>query len=217
MEFYIWWTLIVVSVIFFDPGAILWIKSVTISAVNKVKGWLKKMQESIAIYAGSFDPFTKGHAEFVKKVWLTHLFSKIIILVVNNPAKSHMFSMIERVNIIDLSLKKYMWLQDFIEIRSTTGKTVDFISGLDAQNKILVRGLRDGYDLAYENQLTTINSHLKENLQTIYIPCDPEYWYISSTLVRTLVENDGSIYDLVNSPEAEKYIKDSIKMKKELV
>jgi pantetheine-phosphate adenylyltransferase len=87
---------------------------------------------------------------------------------------------------------------------------VDFLSELDTPYVVLVRGLRDGYDLAYENQLATINSHLKQNLQTIYFPCDPEYGYISSTLVRALVENNGSITGLVCNKEVEKFITDPL-------
>ena len=173
---------------------------------------------TIGIYPGSFDPFTLGHYMLVKKMYESRLFDKVVILIANNPNKKHMFNGNERREIVKLSLRyDEYWTRDFITIESTFGRTVDILDHYPDNNIVLVRGLRDGFDLAYENQLAIINKHLKQNLQTIYFPCDPAYGYISSFLVRNLIENDGDITGLVSHPDVKTYIQDQRRILEEFV
>lgn len=152
----------------------------------------------IAIFPGSFDPFTKGHLEILKKA--TNLFDKIIICILENSSKTQNFSSENKLEIIKLSTKE---LKN-IEIKTNDGLLVDFAKANNAN--FIVKGLRNQTDFEYENSMYQINKKLDENIETIYIICNDEYRNISSTAVRELIKFDADFSFLIE-PCAYKFIK----------
>lgn len=141
-------------------------------------------RKRVAVFPGTFDPFTKGHLGLIQKIGTLHLFDELYILVADNPKKAPMFSIDERVEIVKASLGEEKYWFDEIHV-SKLGDgltTVDFYIQVEAN--ALVRGLRDSSDLAYEQNLELINKHICPGIKTMYIMSDPETAYISSTLTR---------------------------------
>jgi pantetheine-phosphate adenylyltransferase len=151
-----------------------------------------------AIYAGSFDPFTKGHEYILKKALC--IFDKIIIAVGDNPNKKCLFSVDERVDIIrkSLPLKYSAFSLDGVEITSFNGLLVIFMA---VENIFFsVRGIRNIKDFEYEFEMSKINHKLDNNITTIFLPTSDEYSLISSSSVKkkyasgNFTKNDVSDY-----------------------
>jgi len=134
--------------------------------------------EKIAVFAGSFCPFTKGHEEIVSKA--LPLFDRIIIAIGHNYNKRDVFSIEERIG----------WIQSLysaiptVEVRSYTGLTVDFCRKVGA--RYLVRGLRNPLDFMQEQELAKVNRQLNANVETVFLLSSPEWEIVSSSLVREL-------------------------------
>ena len=139
----------------------------------------------IAIFPGSFSPFTLGHKSVVDRA--LPLFDKIIIAVGINSEKNEYFSIEERKN----------WIKDIyktnpkIEVQFYEGLTVDFCEKVDA--KYILRGLRDSHDFKYEKNIAQTNKNLNSELETIFIITPPEISHISSTIIRDIIKNGGDV------------------------
>ena len=133
----------------------------------------------IAVYAGSFDPFTFGHLDILKQS--LEIFDKVIIGVAYNHEKTSLLSPEERVEIIKLCTKDFTNIKVF----SYEGLTVNFAKKHNAN--VLIRGLRNTSDFEYENQLAQINASLDKNTQTVFLVSKPEYSMISSSCVKELI------------------------------
>ncbi len=131
----------------------------------------------IALFPGSFDPFTKGHDHIVKRS--LPLFDKLIIAFGENTSKQPYQSLEERKQ----ALKAYYAEEEKIEIVSYSTLTVDLAKELGAQ--YIVRGVRSSIDFEYERAIADANRHLT-GIETIIFCSDPEYSIISSSLVREL-------------------------------
>ena len=144
---------------------------------------------TIAVYAGSFDPFTLGHLDILKRS--CDIFDKVLIGVAYNPEKICLLLPEERVEIIKLCTK------DFAEIEVFTyeGLTVDFAKKYNAT--VLIRGLRNSADFEYENQLAQINRSLDSNIQTLFLTSKPEHSFISSSAVRELLSHKCDLSSFV--------------------
>ena len=139
--------------------------------------FINEMKPNIAIYAGSFNPFHKGHLDVVEKA--EKIFDKVIIAKGKNDSKS-----------IDVEefVYEFEQLQKLFpnkEVITYEGLLTDLIT-LQEGNITLVRGLRNGYDLDAENTLMAYMKDLLPTLQVIYLPCDKKYEYISSSSIRML-------------------------------
>lgn len=130
------------------------------------------------LITGTFDPFTKGHLDIAVRA--SRLADKVTIVVLNNAAKSSVFSMEERVNLALRATSHY----DNINAIGYSGLIADCYRELGAD--AVVRGIRDGVDLSYETPMTEINRSLFEDYETIYLPCRPELAHIRSSVVREL-------------------------------
>ena len=143
----------------------------------------------IAIYPGSFDPFTNGHLDILKSGAV--IFDKVIIAVSYNINKKGFLTVNERVDLI----KKCVSNIPNIEVDSFEGLTVDYAKKKDAN--ILLRGLRTSFDFEYELQLSQTNNALNKDLKTVFLITKPEYNFISSSMVREVLLNNGDISQFV--------------------
>ena len=139
----------------------------------------------IAVFPGSFSPFSLGHKAVVDSA--LELFDKIIIAIGNNPEKNHYFS-IE---------KRQKWINDIyknmpnISIERYEGLTVDFCKIVNAN--FIVRGLRNSRDFRFEKNISQMNKELNAEIETIFIITPPELSHISSTILRDTIKNGGDI------------------------
>lgn len=153
---------------------------------------------TIAIYPGSFDPITNGHLDILKSG--SEIFDKVIIAVAYNSEKKGFLSIEERVELI----KKSVAHLPNVEVDSFTGLTVEYAKEKKAD--VLLRGLRTSFDFEYELQLSQANNAMHKDLKTIFLITKPEYNFISSSMVREILVNNGDISKFV--PKAvEQYLK----------
>ena len=144
----------------------------------------------IAIYAGSFDPVTRGHEDLM---WRSLTFvDKLIVAVAVNSAKQPLFSVDERVRLIRESLDN----DPRIEVHEFTGLLVDFARKVGAT--LSIRGLRAVADFEYEYQMALMNRHLSPGLETVFMVPSLDTTYISASLVREVARFGGEITDLVH-------------------
>lgn len=144
-----------------------------------------------AIYPGSFDPVTFGHIDIIKRA--SAMVDKLIIGVLRNSAKTPLFSVEERVNMLREVTKGI----DNIEIRSFEGLLIDFAREMDAH--IIVRGLRAVTDFEYELQLAQTNKTVYPEIDTLFLVTSVEYSYLSSSVVREVASYSGDISKFVPS------------------
>jgi pantetheine-phosphate adenylyltransferase len=147
------------------------------------------MNDKIAVFPGSFSPFTLGHQYVINRAMA--LFDKIIIAVGSNSSKEYYFTEEQRIQ----------WMEDIfkdepkVEIRKYDGLTVDFCKNIGAN--FILRGLRNSKDFNYEKEIAQVNQTLNEEIETIFIITSSEYSHISSTLVREVARNGGDISKFV--------------------
>ena len=124
-----------------------------------------------AIYPGSFDPATYGHLDIIKRA--AALFDEVVVGVLNNSVKSPLFSVEERVNILENITS---------DIESFGGLSVNFARSCEA--KVIIRGLRAITDFEYELQLAQTNRILSTDVDTMFLTTSLQYAYLSSTTVK---------------------------------
>ena len=139
---------------------------------------------NIAVFPGSFDPFTIGHESIVKRG--LPLFDKIYIAVGYNLTKKGYFSLEKRKRWI----KKIFEDEPKISVDHFSGLTVDFCKLVNA--KFILRGLRTSADFEYERAIGQLNKSLDAGIETIFMLTKPEHTFINSTLVRDLIINSGN-------------------------
>ena len=144
----------------------------------------------IAIYAGSFDPITRGHEDLVARS--LEFVDKLVVAVATNVAKQPLFSVSERVDLIRKALNNH----SRVEVREFGGLLVDFAREVGA--KVFIRGLRAVSDFEYEYQMALMNRHLAPGLETVFMVPSLDTTYISASLVREVARFGGEIGDLVH-------------------
>ena len=140
----------------------------------------------VGIYPGSFDPFTNGHNDIL--VRSLKIFDKVIIAVVKNSAKNYLFSLEDRVQMIDDLFKDH---ENISCVGLDSKLTVDLASELNAQ--AIIRGLRAVSDFEYEFQLAGMNRKLNQKIETIFLMSDVENQIISSRFVKEIAELKGDL------------------------
>lgn len=138
-----------------------------------------------AIFPGSFDPFTRGHESVVRRG--LGLFDRIIVAVGTNTTKSYYFSTEQRIEMISKTFQG----ESGVEVASFDGLTVDFCKDNDIH--FILRGLRDGKDFFYEKNIALMNHSLEQGVQTVFLLTDPEHAWISSTIIREILRNNGDV------------------------
>ncbi len=164
---------------------------------KKGKGLEKNMVR--AIYAGSFDPVTFGHLDIIVRA--SRVVEELVVGVLNNRAKSPLFSVEERVKMLEEVTKEY----PNVKIRSFTGLLVEFAKECEA--RVIVRGLRAITDFDYELQMAQTNRIMNPDLDTIFLTTSLEYAYLSSTTVKEVAGFGGNISAFV-PPFVEKKIQE---------
>ena len=153
------------------------------------------MTKRIAIYAGSFDPITKGHEDLILRTlgFVDHL----IVAVATNSAKQPLFTVDERIRMIRESLNG----ESRIEVKRFTGLLVDFANSVGAG--LLIRGLRAVSDFEYEYQMALMNRHLSPKIETVFMVPSLDTTYISASLIREIARYGGDMTGLVHPVIAE--------------
>ena len=159
-----------------------------------------------AIYAGSFDPITRGHEDLI--VRSLEFVDRLIVAVATNSAKQPLFTVDERVELIRAAFGH----EDRVEVTSFGGLLVDFAARENAH--LLIRGLRAVSDFEYEYQMALMNRHLSPRLETVYMIPSLETTYISASLVREIARYGGDLTSLVHPAVAEALRKRSAAGKK---
>jgi len=151
---------------------------------------------SIAIYPGSFDPVTNGHLDIIKRS--SKMFDKLVIGVLSNNAKTPLFSVKERVNMLEEVTKSL----SNVEIQMFEGLTVDFARNVGAT--VMVRGLRAISDFDYELQIAQTNHILLPGTDTVFLATSLEYAFLSSTTVKEVAYYGADISKFVPASVEEK-------------
>ncbi len=144
----------------------------------------------IAIYAGSFDPVTRGHEDLMTRSLA--FVDRLIVAVARNASKTPVFTADERVALITSAIAD----EQRIDVRSFDGLLVDFARSVNA--KLLIRGLRAVSDFEYEYQMALMNRHLAPSLETVFMVPSLDTTYISASLVREVARFGGDVSGLVH-------------------
>ena len=155
-----------------------------------------------AIYPGSFDPVTYGHIDIIERA--SEIFDELIVAVLNNKAKTPLFSMSERVRMIQ-DLTKDL---GNVEVKSFGGLTVNFAR--DNGATVIVRGLRAVTDFEYELQLAQTNKVIAPDIDTIFLTTNLKFSYLSSSTVKEIASFGGDIHEFVPA-EVEVLMKEKYK------
>lgn len=143
------------------------------------------------VYPGSFDPFTVGHLEVLAHA--VRMFDKVYVSVLNNAAKSPVFSVEERVDMIR-AMADAEGMKN-VETTHFEGLLVDYAHAIGAG--YIIRGLRATMDFEYEFQINALNRHLAPDVETVYFMASPEHSFLSSSVIREIGSMGGNIKGLV--------------------
>lgn len=138
-----------------------------------------------AIYPGTFDPITNGHADLIERA--ANMFSNVVVAIASNPSKKPLFTLDERVALI----KQVTSDLDNVEVVGFTGLLADFADAQQAS--VLIRGLRAVSDFEYEFQLANMNRRLNPKLESVFLTPAEENSFISSTLVKEVALHRGNV------------------------
>ena len=143
----------------------------------------------IAVYPGSFDPITIGHLDIIERA--SKVFDKVIVGIFVNPDKKGLFSIEERVLLIERVISEY----PNVKVQSCSGLLVHFMKENSA--KVIVKGLRAVSDFEYEFQMSMMNNKLDPTIETVFMMTSAKYSFLSSSSVRQVAMFGGNVKGLV--------------------
>jgi pantetheine-phosphate adenylyltransferase len=143
-----------------------------------------------ALYAGSFDPITRGHEDLMLRS--LEYVDRLVVAVATNSSKNPVFTVQERVDLIRATVSN----EQRITVKSFDGLLVEFAAKEGAQ--LLIRGLRAVSDFEYEYQMALMNRHLSPKLETVFMVPSLDTTYISASLVREIARYGGDVSSLVH-------------------
>ncbi len=143
-----------------------------------------------AMYPGTFDPITNGHEDLVRRA--ARVFDRVVVAIAASPGKAPLFSLAERVAMAESALSDC----GGVSVTGYEGLTVDYAR--HNQLGVIIRGLRAVSDFEYEFQLATMNRHLTEDVETVFLTPTERYTFISSSLVREVAQLGGDVSAFVN-------------------
>lgn len=152
---------------------------------------------TIAIYPGTFDPFTRGHEDLVRRC--SSIFKEVIVGVADSRTKRPFFSTEERLEIAREVLGHY----SNVRVESFSGLLKDFVREHEA--RVIVRGLRAVSDFEFEFQMAGMNRYLMPEVETMFLTPSEQYQFISGTIVREIASMGGDISKFV-FPSVEKWL-----------
>ncbi len=152
------------------------------------------------IYPGTFDPVTNGHIDIIKRA--KELFDAVVVTVAINPGKTPLFTLQERVELLQESLKEF----ENITVDSFDGLVVEHAHNVGAVG--IIRGLRAVSDFEYEFQMALMNRKLAKDIATIFLMPHEKYTYLNSSIIRNLASLHSDVSDFV--PEV---VSEALKLK----
>ncbi len=157
------------------------------------------LNKRVAIYAGTFDPMTRGHEDLVRRA--ACLFDRVIVAIAQNQPKRPFFSLAERVEMAQDVLTPY----PNAEVCGFDGLLMDFLHAKGA--KVIIRGLRAVSDFDYEFQLAGMNRNLYPEVETVFLTPGEQYLFISATMVREIAVLGGDVSKFVQPAVRERLAK----------
>ncbi len=143
----------------------------------------------LAIYPGSFDPFTLGHKDLVERGLA--VFDRLVVAVVDNPQKTSLFTSEERVQMI----REAFDYDPRVRVEAFDGLLVDYVKAIGA--RVILRGLRAVSDFEYEFQMAQMNRQLEDSIETFFMMTGQNFFYLNSRLVKEVARLGGSVRGLV--------------------
>ena len=145
---------------------------------------------STAICPGSFDPITLGHLNIIRRA--SHIFDEVVVCVLNNASKpSTMFTIEERVDMIERSVRKY----PNVRVEYYSGLLAEYASRFE--HAVIVKGLRAASDFEYEFQMNLVNKRINASLETMFLTSSEKYTFLSSSIVREMSKYGADLTGLV--------------------
>ena len=164
--------------------------------------------KKIAVYPGTFDPFTAAHIDIVKRA--LRIFDEIIVAVAPSQKKMPLFTLKERLDMIRTSVKGLKG----VRTETFHGLLVEYV--IEKKGVAIIRGLRAVSDFEYEMQMALMNRRLNTNIETVFLMPSEEYSFLTSTMVKEVASFGGSVKNLV--PEVvERALKDKFKIIEDIV
>jgi pantetheine-phosphate adenylyltransferase len=154
------------------------------------------LKSRLAIYSGTFDPFTRGHEDLVRRA--SGLFERVIVAVADSRSKRPLFDPNERVEIVRSIVRDC----PNVEVKGFSGLLMEFLREQGAQ--VIVRGLRAVSDFEYEFQMAGMNRSLHPDVETIFLTPGEQYMFLSATMVREIASFGGDVSKFVHPMVAEK-------------
>jgi len=148
-----------------------------------------------AMYPGTFDPFTNGHSDLVRRA--SRIFERVVVAIAANPGKAPLFPLETRIELVRTVVADL----PNVEVMGYSGLTVEFARkhGLN----VMMRGLRAVSDFEFEFQLATMSRHLTDEVETVFLTPTEQFNFISSTLIREIASLGGNVREFVHPAVAE--------------
>jgi pantetheine-phosphate adenylyltransferase len=150
---------------------------------------------SRAMYPGTFDPITNGHDDLVRRA--CRIFDHVVVAIAANPGKTPLLSLEQR---LDLARRVLADVPN-VEVAGYSGLTVEFAR--QHRLNVIVRGLRAVSDFEFEFQLATMNRHLSDEVETVFLTPTEQFNFVSSTLIREIAGFGGNVREFVHPMVAE--------------
>ncbi len=163
------------------------------------------MKSILAVYPGTFDPFTNGHQDILERA--LKIFPRMIVAVAGNPEKAPLFTLEERMEIIRDAVKGIQG----VRVDPLHTLLVDYVKTQGAA--VVIRGLRAISDFEYEFQMALMNRRIAEDIETVFLMPHEAYTYLSSRLVKEVALLGGTVKGLV-SPVVERMLRERYRQRK---
>jgi pantetheine-phosphate adenylyltransferase len=148
------------------------------------------MQPLKVIYPGTFDPFTRGHEDLVRRA--ARLFDSVVVAIANSESKRPFFTTAERIEMTREVLEPF----PNVEVEGFSTLLMDFVHAKKAH--VVLRGLRAMSDFEYEFQMATMNRNLYPEVETLFLTPAEQFTFISSTIVREVAKFGGNVATFVH-------------------
>lgn len=153
----------------------------------------------LAVYPGSFDPATNGHIDIIERA--AALFDRVIVAVSINSGKNPLFTIEERTELLKEITKQYR----NVEVDCFYGLTVEYTAEKNAQ--VIIRGLRAISDFENEFQMALTNKKMRPEIETMFMMAQPQWSFLSSSVVKEVASYGGCIKDFVPEPVEKELVK----------